>query len=192
MEKFIEQIKIKRKEKGLSQADLAKQVGVPQSTIGRFESGRTMPNLKTLQKIADCLNVEIMLTGKDTGSPYLKRWNDLRFTCYWKDEPVSDVCVRGNVVLIKRYIEHPVKQLFYSDKMDLFQLTEILRTRCWQEERADIDQILKKLGIEYYDPLEIVKRTHGISYNDFLWIQFGGEFLHWKDVAPRRFRYGEN
>ena len=188
MEEFLGQIKRIRKEKGLSQADLAEQVGVPQSTIGRLESRKTFPNLKTLQKIAEVLDAEIYLGKKDSRSPYLKRWDNLRFTCYWKDEPVSDVCVRGNNVFVKRYVKHPVKQMFYADKMDLFRLTEILKTRCWQEDRADVDLILKKLGIEYYDPLEIVKKTHGISYNDFLWFQFNGEFLQWKDVAPRRFR----
>lgn len=191
MEEFINQVKERRKEKGLSQAELAKLVGVPQSTIGRFESKKTFPNLKTLSKIADVLNMEIDLKEKDTRSPYIKRWDNLRFTCYWKDEPVSDVYVRGNEAFIKRYIKHhPVKQIFYSDKMDLYKLTEILKSRCWQEDRADIDLILKKLGIEYYDPLEIVKKTHGISYNDFLWFQFAGEFLRWADVAPRRFRNG--
>ena len=51
---------------------------------------------------------------------------------------------------------------------------------------------LKKLGLAYYDPLGIVKKTHGVSYNDFLWIQFSGEHLMWKDVAPKRFRNVED
>ena len=54
-----------------------------------------------------------------------------------------------------------------------------------------LDDLLKKIGVQVYDPLAIVQKTHGVSYNDFLWIQFRGEHLRWKDVAPRRFRYVE-
>lgn len=188
MDDLIVRIREKRKEKSLSQANLAKIIGVPQSTIGRFESGKNIPNYKIIQKIADALDVKIDLKEKDLRPPYIQKWDNLSFTCYWKDEPVSYVSVSGNKVRIKRFVDNPVKQIFYSDIIDLYRLTEILRARCWQEERADINKILNKLGIEYYDPLEIVKKTHGISYNDFLWFQFSGEFLHWKDVAPRRFR----
>lgn len=188
MDSFIRQVKERRKEKGLSQADLASIISVPQSTIGRIESKKTVPNLKMLQKIVDALDLEMDLKRKDTRPDYEKKWDCLCFTCYWKDEPVSFVNVRDNRVFIKRYVDDPIKQLFWSDNIDLYRLTEVLRSRCWEENRADIDQIKKKLGIQYYDPLEIVKMTHGVSYNDFLWFQFDGEFLHWEDVAPRRFR----
>lgn len=41
-----------RTEAGLSQAELARRVGTTQSAIARMESGRVLPHLKSLVKIA--------------------------------------------------------------------------------------------------------------------------------------------
>lgn len=190
---LVDRIIQRRKELKISQVKLAERCGLKQSVIARMEIGETIPTISTLEKIMEVLGLEIVCKEKDTRPPYIKRWDDLQFTCYWRDEPVSEVLVKGNRAYIKRFVErHPLKQIFYADEMDVNKLSEILRTRCWQDDRADIDLHLKKLGLSYYDPLEIVKRTHGVSYNDFLWIQFRGEHLRWKDVAPKRFRYVEN
>ena len=190
---IVDRIIKKRKELKISQAKLAEWCGLKQSVIARMETRETIPTISTLEKIMRILGLEIVCKQKDDRAPYIKKWDGLEFTCYWKDEPVSAVLVKGNHVYIKRFIErHPFKQIFYTDEMDVNKLSEILRTRCWQEDRADIDLHLKKLGMSYYDPLEIVKRTHGVSYNDFLWIQFSGEYLRWKDVEPRSLRYVEN
>lgn len=177
----IEQFKKQRKARKISQKDLAEMCNMPQSTIGRIESGAVAPNLATAEKIADVLGLKIELTQKVAA---LGRWDNLHAMCYWKDEPVSEIYVRGNEVTIKRFTFHPVKQIFSREKMDIFGLSEVFRRRCWEEEREGLDDILKKLGLTHYDPLEIVKKTHGVSYNDFLWFQFDGERLFWKDVAP--------
>lgn len=178
----------RRKQLGLSQAKLATKCGLPQSTIGRIESKALVPNMQTLDKIFQELGMELVCKEKDTRPAYIRKWNNVGFTCYWKDEPVSEVCVNGMNVHVKRFVKNPVKQIFPVEEMDVFKLTEILKTRCWEDNRAGLDELLKKIGVPFYDPLEIVKKTHGVSYNDFLWIQFHGEYLSWKDVAPRRFR----
>ena len=108
--------------------------------------------------------------------------------CFWNDELVSFVTVKGNRAKIQKFTDHPVKQIFRDDEIDVFKLSTILETRCWQRDCRNIDNYLKKLDIQYYDPLAIVKKTHGVSYNDFLWFRFNGENLTWKDVAPRRMR----
>ena len=51
--------------------------------------------------------------------------------------------------------------------------------------RADIGEKLTNLGLKEYNPYEIVKRTHGVSYNDFIWFRFPGEKLTSKDVLVR-------
>lgn len=179
----------RRKELKMSQAKLAQACGIPQSTIGRIESKAFVPSMQTLEKICQVLGMEFVCIEKDNRPPYLRKWDDVGFTCYWKDEPVSEVHVENMRVYVKRFVKnHPVKQIFPIEEMDVFKLTEILKTRCWEDNRAGLDELLKKIGVPFYDPLEIVKKTHGVSYNDFLWIQFRGEHLRWKDVAPRRFR----
>ena len=190
---MIEKIIERRKELKMSQAVLAQQCGMPQSIIARMEIRETVPTIPTLEKIMGVLGMELVCKEKDTRPSYMKKWDNLEFTCYWKDEPVSNILVKNNRAYIKRFIKkHPFKQIFHADEMDINKLSEVLRTRCWEDNRADIDVHLKKLGLAYYDPLGIVKKTHGVSYNDFLWIQFSGEHLMWKDVAPKRFRNVED
>lgn len=46
-----------RQEKKISQKDLAEIIGVPQSSIGFFESGDRVPNLRNLEKLAKYFNV---------------------------------------------------------------------------------------------------------------------------------------
>lgn len=46
-----------RKEKGLSQVALAKELGVDCSTIAKYETGDRLPDLVMLCKLADYFNV---------------------------------------------------------------------------------------------------------------------------------------
>lgn len=54
----MEQIKLFREKKGMSQADLAYEVGVDQSTICRIEAGTQRVYVDTLVAIADALKVK--------------------------------------------------------------------------------------------------------------------------------------
>lgn len=56
-EKFFENLKKARLRKGLSQVQLAEQLGVAKSTYSMYESGNREPNVQTVKKIADILNV---------------------------------------------------------------------------------------------------------------------------------------
>jgi transcriptional regulator with XRE-family HTH domain len=49
-----------RKEKNLSQEELAKEAGITYTTLAKIESGNnTNPTVKTIQKIAQALDVTI-------------------------------------------------------------------------------------------------------------------------------------
>lgn len=48
-----------RKERHLTQAALAEKVGLVESSICLYESGKREPDLTTLARIADCLNVSV-------------------------------------------------------------------------------------------------------------------------------------
>ena len=56
-ERFNENLKIARERKGLSQKDIADGIGVAKSTYSLYESGNREPNVQTIKKIADLLNV---------------------------------------------------------------------------------------------------------------------------------------
>lgn len=51
-----------RKSLGMSQRDLASICGIPQSSIARIESLKTTPNLNTLVKILQSLNLKITVS----------------------------------------------------------------------------------------------------------------------------------
>ena len=61
---LIDRIKTIRKEKRLSQIELAKRCNVPQSTIGRIENHSMNPSIDTLINILDVLNIKIELKEK--------------------------------------------------------------------------------------------------------------------------------
>lgn len=60
-------IKFLRKQRKLSQAELAEILNVEQTAISRWEIGRTAPDLKSIKKMADFFEVSIdQLLGKET------------------------------------------------------------------------------------------------------------------------------
>lgn len=122
------------------------------------------------------------LEAKLRNKPILSNYS---FEVFWKDEIVASVRVKGASVEVSRFSNHPGKQLFYSTRMTRFQLNQIFEMRCIEKERPDISLILRHLGLNEYNPLEIVRKTHGVSYNDYIWFRFPGERLCSKDVLVR-------
>src|SRR5215212_9659002 len=55
----MERIRQLRKERGLSQAKLAVMADMDPATLNRLERGSGNPNLKTLERVADALGVEV-------------------------------------------------------------------------------------------------------------------------------------
>lgn len=55
----IQGLKDIRKEKGLTQDDLAVAVGVKRAVISKYENGSISPSLDMLEKIAEALNVPV-------------------------------------------------------------------------------------------------------------------------------------
>lgn len=58
----IEMIIKKRIEKGLSQKELAKEIGTKQSAVSRLESGTYNPTLSFLEKVADVLGTKLKIS----------------------------------------------------------------------------------------------------------------------------------
>lgn len=54
---FISQI---RKEKGLTQAELAARINVTDKAVSRWERGLGFPDINTLDPLAEALNISIM------------------------------------------------------------------------------------------------------------------------------------
>lgn len=177
----IDMLTERRKELKLTQRELAKRCHMSQSTIARIETHQISPQLDTLTAIADSLNARILIESNTSC-----KWNGTHISVFWKDELTAEVDITNNKVTIKKYTSNPVKQFFLAfDSMDIVGFSELLEARCWERERVDISQILEKLGINEYDPIEIVKRTFGVSYNDSIWFKFDESNITWKKLCPK-------
>lgn len=66
MSEFSERIKCLRKEKGLTQRDMASKLGMTVSGYGYYEQGRNEPSTDVIVQIADILEVstDYLLKGK--------------------------------------------------------------------------------------------------------------------------------
>ena len=56
---LAENLKSLRKEKGLTQDQLSKLIGIAQTTYAGYETGRYEPDIETLIKIADYFKVSV-------------------------------------------------------------------------------------------------------------------------------------
>lgn len=52
-ESFASKLKKARYETGFTQREVAKETGIPQSTIANYETGRTQPDIENLGILAD-------------------------------------------------------------------------------------------------------------------------------------------
>lgn len=67
MSKFSENIKSLRKQRHITQVQLAEKIGVSRSTISMYEMGEREPDFETLEAIADVFNVDMAyLIGTET------------------------------------------------------------------------------------------------------------------------------
>ena len=55
---FGKRVQQRREERGLSQAALAKRLGVSQSTVGNYEAGISFPKEEVLLRLFDCLETD--------------------------------------------------------------------------------------------------------------------------------------
>lgn len=74
-ENIGERIAVLRKERGLSQTVLARELGVSHSAIGMYEQGRREPGVEMLVRIAQLFQVSLdfLITGREySGCPEKK------------------------------------------------------------------------------------------------------------------------
>jgi len=60
------EIKKVRTDAGMTQAELASLIGVRQPAIVRIEQGQNVPTWRTLEKIANALNVKVNVSFDDS------------------------------------------------------------------------------------------------------------------------------
>lgn len=68
MSSFSERLKQLRKEKKVTQSEIAEKIGVAKSTYSQYENGHREPNFETLLKLSLFFNVDVdfLLSGKNS------------------------------------------------------------------------------------------------------------------------------
>ncbi|MBT2290414.1 hypothetical protein J7E73_14940 [Paenibacillus albidus] len=87
----------------------------------------------------------------------------------WQDNSVSPI-----------FLPFPTKK-----KVNVGDVLDYFESRCFPRTRHHVDKVLQSLNLRDYVPTEIVKQTHGVLYDDYVWIRFSDEELTCADVHPR-------
>lgn len=111
---------------------------------------------------------------------------DMEFTIMHKNKEVEEIKVNfssGEIEYKNIIDEIPLKQ--FNKKPDLFQIFDWLEERSYPRNRTNVNELLREIGLTHYDPKEIVKKTHGVMWEDFICIKFKDEEIRWEDVRLR-------
>lgn len=64
IEEIINKLIIARNKQNITQSELAMKCGLKQSSIARMERLSVVPRIDTIMKVAQCLNVDIMVVNQ--------------------------------------------------------------------------------------------------------------------------------
>jgi len=112
---------------------------------------------------------------------------EYKFSTYWKNEHTSDVVVSADRKTVKyiKYVSEVPKVPYLFDNPSVEQIYDFLETRCMPKGRTQMEEYLSSLGLEEYNPWEIVKHTHAVMWEDYLWIKFPDEDVTWDEAKVR-------
>ena len=92
-----------RKERKISQAELAKELGLTQQVVSGYETGKCYPNLEAVGKIADIFQVSIdTLVGHVVQSPDIDS-AQARLLCYY--ENLTELDKEKCIMIVKTILE---------------------------------------------------------------------------------------
>lgn len=75
-------------------------------------------------------------------------------------------------IQVKNYTDFPLYRAFGVKKIpDWADFEYFLRDRCVPESRVGIRELLKDMGLDFYDPLSIIEKTEGRMAEDDQWIR---------------------
>lgn len=99
-----------RTEKNITQAELAKAIGISRSALALYETEKREPSIDTLNKLASHFNVWV---------DYLSGHSDQRFSpndAEWRYQPVSN---RLGTILCKYREKHNLSEITFSQKLGI-------------------------------------------------------------------------
>ena len=75
---FQENLRLKRRERGLSQEELASRLHVVRQTISKWENGKCMPDYSIIEPLCDALHVTLpeLMDGEDAAEDGVRVYDD--------------------------------------------------------------------------------------------------------------------
>ena len=110
------------------------------------------------------------------------------FTVMHENTPVADVKVSDDhrKVSVIKLVADSIIQPFSGADLSLDRVYRFLKSRCYEDGRSDLKEILKQAGMTSNNPWEWNRLTHGVMWDDMWWIRFTDEDLCWEDVRWRK------
>ncbi|MBD5474570.1 MAG: hypothetical protein HDR17_01070 [Lachnospiraceae bacterium] len=110
------------------------------------------------------------------------------FTVMHRNEPVAQVQISDDHmnVRIEKIIPDSLIQPFGGNDLSLNRVYCFLKSRCYEDDRADLQEILNQAELKENNPWQWNRITHGVTWEDDLWIKFDGEELEWENVRWRK------
>lgn len=102
-----------------------------------------------------------------------------------KNEPLYFVKMHGLSVELVSHNKNPFYKQFPTDNPSAMDVLDWFDGRCFPKERPNVDEYLGRLGLTEYDSVDIVKATHGLMWDDYIWVKWEGEDLNYEDIKIR-------
>lgn len=128
----------------------------------------------TMVEVAERFGTSRQIIDKYVNRPPEKNYT-LRMTYMHGQNPctIIDVDFMNEKVMIKNRTDDILYRAFgVVENPTWQQFQEFLEDRCFPKTRGNMKAVLKELGIDSYDPLQIVERTKGRTADDNLWLKF--------------------
>lgn len=113
----------------------------------------------------------------------------ITFETMYKDRVTAKIkwCIESFEVQVEYDETVPMllRPFCFKESYSVKDIEEFLEDRCIPRTRSNIDEWLKYNGFSHYSPLAIVRKTHGVMWEDFIWIRFEGEDLTYEDIRIR-------
>jgi len=115
---------------------------------------------------------EFILSGKTSGHHLLS------MVFYDGNTPCTKIVAdyTSETVKHENYVDNKIKTAFGRNEHPNWQdYLEFLEERCIPKTRAGLREYLEVIGVDGYEPLEIIRRTKGRMYEDQQWVEIEQE-----------------
>lgn len=167
----MKDIKTLRKLYNISQSEFARRFDISVRTLQQWEQGKSTCPKPLISAIYEI---------------YLRENNADDYEILYKDILLKEVLVSKNKKEI--LVINKSKDLFlkpFKDDLSIYDFYIFLKSRCYEDNRDDLDDILKQANLPSNNPYEFIKVSHGVTWEDYFWIRNKNENITWEEVRVR-------